>query len=124
MNFSKMIALGVAVLTVGSVANATMECKGKDQDSKVSVSILDLASRKVKEGQKNPVAVRVVESDESGKYPVENVLFAGVVEGVTEDVQWFLNSKDKESFSGTVFMDELYDLTLNVKGRSLSITCE
>lgn len=124
MTISKMIAIGVAVFAVGSVASATMECKGKDKDAKVSISILDLASRKVKEGQKNPVAVRVVEVDDSGKYPVENVLYAGVVSGVTEDVQWFLKSKDKKSLVGTIFMDELYDFSLTVNDREISFNCE
>ncbi len=89
-------------------AQATMECKGTDEGRKISMSILDLAKREVNEGQKNPVAVRVTEEVKSEKgYISQNVLFAGVVEGVTEDVMWFMKSKGRNNyFNATIYLDD------------------
>ena len=48
-------------------------------------------------------------------------IFAGVINGQTEDVQLFLTSK---KLNGTVFMDETNDVTLQVGSRSINIDCQ
>ena len=113
----------VLVSTVSVGAMATIECSGAGKDAKVTISILDLATKRVVEGEKNPVAVRVVESVVNAKgHQAEAVLFAGVVNGTTEDVQWFLKSKDRKSFVGTVYMDEA-EFTMSVGEREIRFAC-
>jgi hypothetical protein len=71
------------------------------------------------------VAVRVVETKTNPRgFQEEVVLFAGVVNGKTEDVQLFLTSKDRKSLKGTIFMDELYDMTMSVGSREINFNCE
>ena len=119
-----LFVFAISAFTATSNA-AALECKGKNKDSQVSMTLLDLANRKVIEGQINPVGIRIVEVVKSVEgSEVEAILFAGVVNALTEDVQLFLNSKDKKSLSGTIYMDELYDVTITVKGRAIRFTCE
>jgi hypothetical protein len=106
-------------------ASATMECKGTEGNSNAKMSILDLAKREVREGQKNPVAVRVTEVNKNDKgYNEEKVLFAGVVEGSTEDVMWFMKSKDRKNyFSATIYLDDS-DQSIYLGGKEMTFSCE
>ena len=113
----------VLVSTVSLSALATIECTGAGKDSKVTISILDLATKRVVEGEKNPVAVRIAETVVNAKgHQTQVVLFAGVVDGRTEDVMWFLRSKDRKSLSGTVYMDDA-EFTMAVSGREITFVC-
>lgn len=116
-------ALVVATLALTQVAQAeVLNCRGIDADSKVTATILSLAQGNLKEGVKQPVAVRIEETIQNEKgYQQQKVIFAGVVNGQTEDVQWFLSSK---KLNGTVFMDETNDVTLIVGERSLALDCQ
>ena len=118
--------LCICLLTAFSLsAHANLECNGKGQDAKVKMSVLDLATRVVGEGQNNPVAIRIVESIRNSRgFQDEALLFAGIVNGSTEDVQWFLESKDKKSLKGIIFMDELYDVNIRVGSRKINFNCE
>lgn len=106
-------------------AHATMECKGTGENSNAKMSILDLAKREVREGQRNPVAVRVTEEVKDAKgYSAEKVLFAGLVEGVTEDVMWsFYSSDRKRFFSATIYLDDA-DQVISLGEKELNFTCE
>lgn len=116
-------ALAVATLTLTHLAQAeVLNCRGIGADSKVTATILSLAQGDLKEGVKQPVAVRIEETIQSDKgYQQQKVIFAGVVKGQTEDVQWFLSSK---KLNGTIFLDETNDVTLSVGERSLNLDCQ
>jgi hypothetical protein len=122
----KKLMLCICLLTAFSFsAHANLECKGEGKDAKVKMSVLDLATRVVGEGQNNPVAIRIVESIRNARgFQDEALLFAGIVNGSTEDVQWFLESKDKKSLKGIIFMDELYDVNIRVGSRKINFNCE
>ena len=37
--------------------------------------------------------------------------------------EWFLTSKDEKSLIGTIYLDELYDVGMNVAGRKIRFNC-
>ena len=114
----------ITAFTASAYATLAMECKGEGRNSNVTVRILDLSPAEISEGEKFPVAVRVTElvENEHGNLR-DKTLFAGVVEGETEDVQLFLNSTEGPKLSGTIYFDES-TFTLKVGRRNITFSCD
>ncbi len=118
------LIFGAAVTIAFSISAQAevLNCQGRDQDSKVTAVFLNLAQTELKEGVKQPMAVRIEETVKNAKgYEEQNVLFAGVIKTQSEDVQLFLLSK---KVSGTIFMDETNDVNIKVNGRDISLDCQ
>lgn len=113
----KYFALLLLAVSFSSMADTNLVCKGINGSEGYVLTIKNTSPDNVPE--MFPVDYKVILRKDNTVY------YAGTVTGRTEDVQLFLRGRrGSPVLSGTVFLDELYDVNLSINGKDFNFDCE
>jgi hypothetical protein len=113
----KYFALLAVAISFNAFAEIKYACKGINGSEGYVLTIQSKSPTNVPE--MFPVDYKVILRKENTVY------FADMVTGRTQDVQLFLRGRrGSPVLSGTVYLDELYDVTLSINGKDFNFDCE